>query len=747
MDTQRGKRELISDLSGGVNQFADPSKIADNEFTVYDNLIGWAQGRFFNATKRKGFERYDTATTNSQAEIQNIVQYINPGTTKSLNQLLIKSASTVEYLSGSSLVDIATGLGSGKVDFAFLGTNLYVAGLKNGSNAKITNKFYNGNDWLDVGAIPCNNIGISPTGAGAGSVIDAGTYYYVITFLYDGKQESGAIGGSTNSGAADLKQVNLGSGKTGINITGIPTGNARVTARKIYRSNGTDPGNVYFVGAIQDNVATTFTDIVPNSELGTPIPITDFFELKRPYISKYHVNHPDRIVQGNLEGELYKAIPSADITLAGATDLGSGAMGTGVYKYRFYKAWIREDVNAGNIKDIVISQALEKTVTLSGGQNAVDITYSGSSEWFQYILFTRTDVGGSTFKMNYLDDYPRRKSVFTPLRDLRADAQYAPVSLNELGDSRNEYNNSIAWSAAGKPDLFPSNNILEIGGTDQEITGLFSEDNRMIVFKERSIYQVSTEVSDSRYWKFRKLVEHIGSPHRWAITQLPAGGYFFYGNDSNFYLWDGFNQPVRISDPIYSEAQQITAVHVRYDKIRNWVWCVYDISGTAGRVLIYDFNNGKWYPFKENTTALKLGSPYQLTDGTMIFGGTNYGSLMKYGTNNQDNLNTTGSTFANVGILVKLQTRTYDTWRAIKEFLGRLWASGTGTMNIYYGVDGGEGAPVTAPIASDIAIIRKPVNVKAKEFYVRMENAENIALSFKRIGHSYEPAHTESDGF
>lgn len=745
--TNRGNRDLISDLSGGVNQFNDPSKIGENEFMVYDNLISLNQGRHGNATKRKGFESYNTAETNSNVEIQSIFHYKNPGTAKSVDRLIVKSASTLEYLSGSSFTDIATGMGSGKVDFEVANTNLYIAGVLNGSNEKVTNKYYDGTNYLDMGCVPCNNAGISLGLEGAGSTIGAGTYYYIVTFLY-GNQESGVLSGTS---AGNLLVIVLGSGQTGITLSNIPTGSARVSARKIYRSlsntSAEGPTEFYYVGVINDNTTTTFTDRVPENELATPITRESFFELKRPYISKYHSLHSERLVQGNVVEKQYEAIPSADITLAQTT---GGGLSLGTYTYRFYKIWIDKNKFGSAFKDYNISLALEKTVVVSGLNNAVNITYSGSDDWFEFIIWTRTSAGGTVFNFASSGGFAR-KSVYAPYKDIVADASLVPVSLNISLNSRTEYSNLIAWSEVGKPDLYPSANTLEVGETSQEITGIFSEENRMVIFKERGIFEIKTEVKDSRYWSVRKIVEHIGAPNKNSIVHLPSGGFVFYSG-TNIYLWDGRNQPVRISDPVYQEVQAITSVHCGYDKVRNWLWAVYNTASATGRALIYDLNNGKWYPFTEDgvpltVVQLKLGSPYQLTDGTMIFGGTNAGRLMKYGTNNQDNLNSTGTTFANSQIRVKIQTRMYDTWRTVKEFIAKVWASGNGTMDIYFGVGGAEGTPTSAPITGAVTRIRKATNTNAKEFYLRMENAENIALSIKQIGHLYSPIHTESDGY
>lgn len=84
---------------------------------------------------------------------------------------------------------------------------------------------------------------------GAGGSVPEDTYYYKVTFLYYGSEES--------NGSPESASVTVGVGESSVAMT-IPRGGYGVSARKIYRS--TDQVSFGLVGTVDNNTATTFTD-------------------------------------------------------------------------------------------------------------------------------------------------------------------------------------------------------------------------------------------------------------------------------------------------------------------------------------------------------------------------------------------------------------------------------------------------------------------------------------------------------
>lgn len=102
----------------------------------------------------------------------------------------------------------------------------------------------------------------APTGAPT-SAINAtsgnlnGTYYYVVSFVANDGNETDVWAG-TPSGVSPVNQQ--------VNLTAIPISNSRnCSARKIYRSKGSEPKDYFYVATINDNTTTTYTDNVTDA--------------------------------------------------------------------------------------------------------------------------------------------------------------------------------------------------------------------------------------------------------------------------------------------------------------------------------------------------------------------------------------------------------------------------------------------------------------------------------------------------
>lgn len=116
-----------------------------------------------------------------------------------------------------------------------------------------------------------------------------------------------------------------------------------------------------------------------------------------------------------------------------------------------------------------------------------------------------------------------------------------------------DYPDRVYYSAPLYIEQFPSRNFLQLGDRDSgEITGLFADDNTLIVFKQRGIYLVKGDPSSGFYSV--TLTEEIGSSSPNALVATPVGTVFV--SENGIYLLKGINdasgKPTveRISDPI-----------------------------------------------------------------------------------------------------------------------------------------------------------------------------------------------------
>jgi hypothetical protein len=110
-----------------------------------------------------------------------------------------------------------------------------------------------------MGAFAPTTAPIVPASGSSGGAIPDGTYFYTITYVYYGDEESDA--GLTSTA------VTISSTNQTVALSNIPTGGIGVTARNIYRGNN---GSFLLVGTLNDNTTTTFTDTVAAGT--TPIP-------------------------------------------------------------------------------------------------------------------------------------------------------------------------------------------------------------------------------------------------------------------------------------------------------------------------------------------------------------------------------------------------------------------------------------------------------------------------------------------
>ncbi|TXH56264.1 MAG: hypothetical protein E6Q97_06665 [Desulfurellales bacterium] len=151
----------------------------------------------------------------------------------------------------------------------------------------------------DMGCQPPSTAPSSLT-PGAGGSVPEDTYYYKVTFLYYGAEES--------NGSPESASVTVGVGESSVAMT-IPLGGYGVSARKIYRS--TDQISFGLVGTVENNTATTFTDTASIDT--TTIPDDNGQPRKFAYLAQFK----DRIWYAGISG----ATADLDFSEAGQANI------------------------------------------------------------------------------------------------------------------------------------------------------------------------------------------------------------------------------------------------------------------------------------------------------------------------------------------------------------------------------------------------------------------------------------------
>jgi hypothetical protein len=749
----------VTDFSGGIKSYTDPTKINEMEFPIYENAQPKSFGKNKAFNMRFGYDQYNTHQFNGTKTIVTLYEALFSSGAVLVGNDSDSSSSLMRYVATPYTGAFTSISGSGgsafssQLQYAMLRDRLYIANVNDGSTA-YANRVWDKTNFLDAGCPPCNVTAMTAS-AGATGVLN-GLYHYVVTFEYDGKQESATIFPIDSS---SLLPRPIASGLTNkmVDLAGVPTGNARVTARKIYRTKTNTYAPLYYLTTLNDNTTTTYTDNMPDANLGTEADTTGLTDMQKPYISKYLCTHKDRLVSAYLTENYYTPLTSADVTVASSATAGS-LTANGAYTFRFYKVWRDNLDNAGNVQ---FRYSLPYTVTgqLTGGNQSFDISYIGTNSDFGFIAFEMaTTNGGAVF------GFPTIASLIgTALASFPINTGIAGQLANPMPNIfasqfgiQTTYNSNVSISNAGTPDLTDRLNDKEIAFNNGDfITGLHGETNRVLAWKQKSIYAINTDTLDSTYWYTTKLIDGIGADD-YSVKQFSLGNGFGYvwkssryvegiGTFEIIYLWDGLGEPKPIGYDVlgYFSANSVTTfVDVIHDSSNNYIRII--MSGGLGKnEMIYDLSNNMWVSNYNNNTTLAFNCYCNTKSYGVLIGDTsgyvNYYNKALF----RDKIATVATDYT-----ANVQTKTFMSTNA-DLFLRRLTfdieagANFTGLI-VNITVDGGTTAnlTITGGVASAFNRLKTTlftsINTKPfRQYYIAVSptfTASSVRGSFKLLG-------------
>jgi hypothetical protein len=652
------------DSFGKMDRSVNPTKLKDNEFYTKENLINKV-GNYGSIERRNGLSRFNSNALSAKPIMNLFEARQTAGYTMLGKDNTGAGSSILRYLPSpytGTWTNVVTNEYAGFYHFAQFKDLVYISNRLDASQNLLGNEVWTGTTNIFEHGCPVLNTD-SFTGASnatAGGLEAIKYYFYIVTFLYEGYQESGTLNYvRVQSSATTLKSILL---------SNLGYGGTRVKAKNIYRSTGMTvaetsiPQYMYYLTTITDTTTATFLDVKADSALSGAIPIENFFNQKRPYRSKFTAVANNRLIQANLEIEStrYSALSASDITLG--VNVGGGTLGTGTYKYRFYKCFISP---SGGRFGFIVGNYVEKTAGATTSPASITISIANLAttmdSWCNYVLIQRTVVGGSEFHyVGVADKDDLAVGSATPYIDGYSDASLlalsatSPIDIIYAGETVNasKIKGALVISDIGAGDLISAENLKLIDAKDDVgISGIFSEPERMVIFSGNGIYGMRTTALDSTFWTIEKLIDHIGvsyqevsntktetSGHK-GILQLPdGGGYIFFNRPNstsattpvNIYFWDGKSQPIIISNEIYNYINGFSSIIVKgmcYDFARRWVW-VNMTTSTQSQILIYDLEFKEWYVCPLDAKVLI----YDLicTEDGRIITGNNTGELLSY---------------------------------------------------------------------------------------------------------------------
>lgn len=155
------------------------------------------------------------------------------------------------------------------------------------------------------------------------------------------------------------------------------------------------------------------------------------------------------------------------------------------------------------------------------------------------------------------------------------------------------YPSRFYWSTIKDPDTWDSANFIDVTPNDgQEITGFKVLGDRLVVFKNRSIYNVFFTGDADIPFVVYKSNSSIGCASHWSIQEIDNGLVFL--SFDGLYFYDG-NNSYKISDRITSTLlSYVTAYFVdtvsMVQRYKNRYWLGITGTGTThNKVIVWDY--------------------------------------------------------------------------------------------------------------------------------------------------------------
>jgi hypothetical protein len=523
---------------------------------------------------------------------------------------------------------------------------------------------------------------------------------------------------------------------------------SRVTARHIYRTLAN--GDVFYFHSQLDNVITEWFDDLPDSYLGSE----NFDYLNCPQTAEYVSLHKERIIFGNISRTVKNWIQpchskgaSMDFTVTmGSTGYTLSSKGTGGYQNSLAQTDGSGTLSGSYVyrvvffdKEGLMSDPMDTpAIQVDSPNDSININKLPIVDTsFEYIsnanIYRSTD--GGDFKLVY--QYNPRRGV--------TDAVWYPAGLTDTGwaDGTDYVTNQttetekcgMAFSEIAQPATFRLEDIRNIFPDDgDEITGIYDDQDGILVFKTRSICKIYTNGSPDN-WRLVKLVTNIGCSEPNALIKY--GNDYVFVSNGEIYKYNSSKGYENIGIEIWNSLDGITAWH---SSMADDGWYMFGVSGgmTKGYgFLVYDYIVGSWYIFNIN------GIPYaSLKDnnGNLLVSQGAYVCKYGYGTTDTE----TGSpadivpilrtkTFGEAIALVRLRKLKFNYKKMDNETLTiTITNPDTGVVNTYTDT-------TNSTNTSDFKLYESPVKAtdslkETPKFYVNFTGAGFVEWSdFKLV--------------
>lgn len=177
--------------------------------------------------------------------------------------------------------------------------------------------------------------------------------------------------------------------------------------------------------------------------------------------------------------------------------------------------------------------------------------------------------------------------------------------------------NEVYFSGPRFPEIFPPDNILDVGDADQgPVTGLYATRNAVVVFKQRGVYLIKGDPVTGFF--AITLTKDVGCQSPNSVVELPNVGLCFLSDDGVYALQGSLENEgvatrvIPLSTPIpdlfsrINRAALPNVCAVVYHRDKEAWWAVPTLGNEYNNlVLVYHYEIGAW-SFREDFPILSM---------------------------------------------------------------------------------------------------------------------------------------------
>ena len=640
-----------------VNESVQPESLKPDELVRLDNMR--LDDKIAAAVTRKGFDRYNKQVSSSGA----ITSIFDVEDLDGNNQLLAQIGTVLrKSLNGSEAYStIKTGLTNAKLRKAIYGDNFY---FTNGHEEPFYTDLTPGNTFNfsietpDVTGMTYTNNSVPSTGdfqkfrryilqyITADGQVSNPSIYFLIDYTQD----------ATDYGSKfDLANIP------------VPT-DSRVISKKLYRTKANQLNNFYLIATLKPDV-TTYSDTGQDTAF---LAEEDIEYITPINWSKYIATNAERIFLGNLSkvytnrviapGYNEKAVIDWSAT-GGNVIPGTYTWGISYVDLQGNESAITEvgtETITFSPRSVKISDiALPITRAYEGGFGSLTTSFD-FDESIKSIKLYRTKVNTSTpyflvkdYGMNELNwDISFSPSTIVYVEDNLADSSLgAQYNGTDSGGAESvTLKSTVVFSNPFAPIEVEETNLIQVYPDDNDaITGIFDDDNGVVVFKQRSICKIFTN-GDPTNWHVTKLIKNVGCDEPNSIYKYGTNYFFHYKQRP--YIFDG-RSVVNIGESRRNTFDSVESIKgaTFWHKAQFYILSV--TIGDAYYLMVYDTKLKTWYKWTVSKADALTTKLFGDDKDTILLGRDTY---ITYYNESLDYDNDTGT---RTDIWVTLKTKDY----------------------------------------------------------------------------------------